>query len=212
MGHAETLAPFLLSFINIDADDFICADHTRSLQDIQPNPAQTKDNDICARFYLGRICHSAHTRRHAAANVTAFVKRRVGPNFSNSNFWQDRMIGEGRAAHIMINRLALIRKARGAIGHDAFALRGANGGTEISFPREARFTLTAFGRVEWNNVVAHRDGFYALTNLAHNARTLMTEDTGEEPLTIKTVQGVSIRMANPRCHNFNQHFTRFWAL
>ena len=112
----------------------------------------------------------------------------------------------------MIDGLTFIRETRRPVRHDAFALRRADRGAEIGLAREAGFTLAAFGRVERNDMVAHSEGFHALPNFAHNACAFMAKDTGEQALTIQTVQCVRIRMANPCRHNFNQYFACFGTL
>src|ERR1700753_4263879 len=96
----------------------------------------------------------------------------------------------------MIDRLALVAEARGAIRHHALALGGADGGAEVGLLAEAAFALPAFRGVERNDVVAglHRDD--AGADLADDARALVTEDGGEDALAVETVERVGVGMAD----------------
>ena len=66
MGHAETLAPFLLVIVQIDADDHVRADHPQALNDIQADAAKAEDHGVASCLCLGRIDHRANAGGHAA--------------------------------------------------------------------------------------------------------------------------------------------------
>src|SRR4029434_5428796 len=50
VGHAELLAPFLASGIDIDANDPVRADHPGALDDVEADAAETEHDYIRARF------------------------------------------------------------------------------------------------------------------------------------------------------------------
>ncbi len=117
VGHTEAFTPFPLVVVDIDTDDLVGADHFQALDDIEADTAETEDHGIGAGLDTGRIDHGADAGGHAAADVAGLVERRIVADLGQGNFRQDRVVGEGRAAHIMIDRLALVGKARSAIRH-----------------------------------------------------------------------------------------------
>ena len=61
----------------------------------------------------------------------------------------------------MENRLAPVRKAAAAVGHQAPTLRGANRLAEIGLSRGTELALPALGRVQRNHVITDRDRSHA---------------------------------------------------
>ncbi len=108
------------------------------------------------------------------------------------------MIGEGRAAHIVVDRLALIGKARGVVGHQPFSLRGADGRAQVGLARQARLTLPAFGRVKRDDVITGLQRRDARSDLDDDAGTFVAEDRREQALGIKPVERIGIGVANAR--------------
>ena len=123
--------------IEIDADDHVGADQARALHDVQPDAAQAEHHDVGARLDLGGVDHRADARGDAAADVADLVERRIGADLRQRDLGQHGEVREGRAAHVVMDLLALEREARGAVGHHALALRRADGGAEVGLAREA---------------------------------------------------------------------------
>ena len=86
MRHAEALAPRLLVGIEINSDDHVGADEAKSLDDVEPDAAETEDDTLRARLDLGGIDHGAHAGGHAAADIADLVKRRVLAQSSPQRF------------------------------------------------------------------------------------------------------------------------------
>jgi hypothetical protein len=72
-----------------------------------------------------------------------------------------------------------IEKARGAVGHQALALGGADRGAEIGLARQAGRALPAFRRVQRNDVIALLHAGDAAADVDHDAGALMTENCRE---------------------------------
>ena len=87
----------------------------------------------------------------------------------------------------MVDSLALIGKARGAIRHKALALRRADRGAEIGLARQAAFALAAFGRVERDDMVAGLQARHTRSTLDHHARAFMAEYGREQTFAIEPV-------------------------
>ncbi len=206
MGHAEAAAPFLLGIVEIDADDLVGAHHPRALDDIEADAAETEHDHVRTRRDLGGVDHRADAGGHAAADVTALVERRVLADLGHRDLRQHGEIREGRAAHIVEDGLALMAEARGAVGHQALALRGADRGAQIGLLAEAAFALAAFGRVERDHVIAGLDRGDARAHLPDDAGALMAEDRGENPFAVQTIQRIGVGVTDARRLDLDQHF------
>src|SRR6185503_1031126 len=77
MRHAELLGHGALAGIEIDADDLVGADHLRALDDVEADAAESEHGDVRAGPYFRGVDHRADAGRHAAADVTNLVERRV---------------------------------------------------------------------------------------------------------------------------------------
>src|SRR6185437_12031143 len=144
MRHAEFLGERLAPRIGVDANDLVGADHARALHDIEADAAEAEDHDVRARLDLRRVDDRADAGGDAAADVADLIERRVLANLRDSDLGQHGEIREGRAAHIVMDRLAVQREAAGPVRHQTPALRRADRGAEIGFARQAGFALPAF--------------------------------------------------------------------
>ena len=212
VGHAELRAPFLTRRIDVDADDHIGPRHLRALQHVEPDPAQTEYDDIVTGFNLCGIGYSTNACGHAATDVARTVKRCILADFGNGDFGQNGEIGKGRAAHIMKYGPALVGEPRCTVWHQPLALRSADSGAQIGFAAQAAFALATFRSVERDNVITGFNRSHPSTDFTHYSRTLMAQHARENPLAVKTIQGVCIGMANAGRHNLDQHFPGFRPL
>src|SRR3546814_10271809 len=89
----------------------------------------------------------------------------------------------------MEDRLALVRKARRAVGHQPLALRRADRGAKVGLARQAAFALAAFGGIERDDMVARLHAGHARADLAHHARTLMPQHARKDALAVETEIG-----------------------
>ncbi len=112
----------------------------------------------------------------------------------------------------MVDRLALVAEAAGAVGHHALALGSADRGTEVGFLAEAAFALAAFRRVERNDVISrlHRD--HAGAHLADDAGALMAQDRWKKSFAVQAVERVGIGVADARRLDFDEDLAGFRAL
>ena len=206
MGHAELAAPIFLGIVDVDADDLVGAGHPGALDDVEPDAAEAEHDDVGARRDLGGVDDGADAGRDAAADVAALVERGVLADLRHRDLRQHREIREGRAAHIVIDRLALIGEAAGAVRHHALALRGADRRAQIGLLAQAAFALAAFGRVERDHVVAGFHRCHALADFTDDACALVAEDGGENSLAVEAVERISVGVTDPRRLDLDQHF------
>ena len=212
MGHPEFLAPFLAVIVDINADDHVGPGELQPLDDVQPDPAQTKDHRLRADFHIGGVDHRADAGGDATADVTDLVEGRVIANLGKRDFRHDRVVGEGRAAHVVMDRRAIQhRKARGAIGQKALPLCCADRGTQVGLAAEAAWALAAFGRVKRDHMIAGLQRGHAGAAFDDDARALMPQNGGKKPLRVGTRQGEFIGVANAGGLDFHQNLARFGA-
>ena len=106
----------------------------------------------------------------------------------------------------MKHGLAIAFEAAGAIGHQALALRRADRRAQIGLARQATFALAAFRRVERDDVIALLERGDAGAHVHHDARALVAQHAGKQPLRVGARQGEIIGVANAGRLDFNENF------
>ena len=206
MRHAEALAPCLAVIVDVDADDHVGAGEPQALQHVEPDAAEAEHDRLGALLDLRGVDDGADAGGDAAADVADLVERRVLADFRDRDLRQHGVVRERRRAHVVMNGLAAEREARGAVGHQALALRGADRGAEIGLARQAGRALPAFRRVQRNDVVALLDAGDALADVDHDARAFMAEDRRKQAFRIGAGQCEFIGVADAGGLDLDQHF------
>jgi hypothetical protein len=207
VGHAELAAPLLALGIDVDADDHPGAHHPQALDNVEADAAQAEDDAVGARLHIGRVDHRAHAGGDAAAHVAGAVEWRVLADLGHRDLGQDGVVRERRAAHVVVDRLALVREPAGAVGHQPLALCRADRSAQVGLAAEAAFALPAFRRVERDHVVADRDTGHAGPDFHDHARALVAQDRREQPFGVQAVQRVGIGVADARGLDLDQHLS-----
>src|SRR5882724_3792357 len=212
MGHAEALAPLLLAVVDIDPDDHVGAGEPEPLDHVEPDAAKPEHDRLGAGLDLGGVDHRADAGRHPAADVADLVERRVLADLGDGDLGQHGEVGEGRAAHIVVELLAAEREARGAVGHHALPLGRADGGAEIGLARETGRALPAFRRVERNDVVAFLHRGDARPDLDHDAGALMPQNRGEQSFGVGTRERELVGVTDAGRFDLDHHFASLWPV
>ncbi len=131
--------------------------------------AQAEHDDIGAGLHFRSEYHRADAGGDATADIAGGIERCVGPNFCERDFRYHGVVCKGRGAHVVVDGLILVGKARGPIGHEAAALRGANRLAQVGLARQAEFALAAFRRVQRDHVVALFQAFHVRADVEHHA-------------------------------------------
>ncbi|MNV25551.1 hypothetical protein D3C71_1166510 [compost metagenome] len=126
MGHAELLAPGLAVGVDVDADDHVRAGKTQALQHVEADAAKAEDDRRGADLDLGGVDDRTDAGGDAAADVADLVEGCIGIDLGQRDLRQDRIVREGRAAHIVMDLVLADREARGPVRHHALALGGAD--------------------------------------------------------------------------------------
>jgi hypothetical protein len=212
VGHAESLGHRALGRVDVDADDAVGADQFGALDDVESDAAEPEHDDVRAGLDAGGPDHRADAGGDAAADVADLVERSVLSDLRHGDLGHHREVGEGRAAHIMVDRLVPEAEARRSVGHQALALGGANRRAEVGLLRQARFTLAAFGGVERDDVVADLHRGDSGPDLADDPGAFMAEDRRKDSLRILALQRVGVGVADPGRHDLDQHLARLRAI
>jgi hypothetical protein len=128
-----------------------------------------------------------------------------GRILATANLGQHREVREGRAAHVVVQLVAVEREARSTVRHHALALRPTDCGAEVGLARQARRTLSAFGGVERDHVIAGFDRRDAWPDLDYDTGAFVTEDRRKKSLGIGARQCEFIGVADAGCLDLDHH-------
>ena len=204
MGHAEAFAPRLLAIVQVNADDHVGAGQPQALDDVEADATKSEHDRCRTSLDLGGVENGADAGGDAAADVADLVERRVRIDLRHGDFRQHGEVRERRATHVMKNPVLADREARGAVGHHALPLRGADRGAEVGLARQAGWALAAFGRVKGNDVIALAQARHPGPDIDHDASPLMAENGGKQALRIGAREGEIVGVADARRLDFDQ--------
>jgi hypothetical protein len=108
----------------------------------------------------------------------------------------------------VVDGLAVLGEAGGAVRHQALALGGADLLAQVGLAGFAELALAAFRGVERDHVVAHLDAGDALADGLDDAAPFMAQDAGEDAFRIGTGEGEGIGVADAGGDDAHPHFAR----
>src|SRR5690606_8234128 len=164
-GRAHLLREFELGRIGVDGDDAAGPGLLRTLDHGKTNGAEAEHGHRIALLHLRGVVDRADARGHATAEQAGVLRIRLRTDLGQRDLGDDRVFAEGRAAHVVVDRLAVVGEARGAVGHHALALGGAHGHAQVGVAALAEQALAALGGVERDHVVARLHAGHALAHL-----------------------------------------------
>lgn len=192
VGGTELLGPLLLAGVDIDDDDLAGLVDDGALDNGQTDAAGAEDGDVVTLLDVGGDAGGAVAGGDAAAEQAGAVHGGILLDGDDGDVGDDGVLGEGGGAHEVQQVLALALEARGAVGHDALALGGANLAAQVGLARLAELALLALGGVEGDDVVAGLHVGDALADGLDDTGTLVTEDDGEGTLGVLAGESVGI--------------------
>src|SRR5579871_663770 len=193
--------------VHVHADDHVRPDHPGALDDVQSDPPQPEHHDIGAGFHLCSIDHRSDAGGDPATDVADHVEGRVLADLRHRDLRQHRVVGEGGAAHVVVNHPAADGKAAAAVRHEAFALSGADRGAKVRLARQAGLALAALRCVERYDVIAFFHRRDAGADVHDDAGAFMAEYHGEQPFGVCARPGELVGVADAARLDFHQHFT-----
>jgi hypothetical protein len=167
--------------------------------------AEAEHHHVGAGFHLGREDHRADAGGHAAADVADLVEGRVFADLGQRDLRGDRVVAEGRGAHVVKDGLAVHAEAAGGVGHQALALRAADELAQVGLAAQAELALAALGRVERNDVVALLERGHAGADVDHDARAFVAEDGREDAFRVGAGERVVVGVADAGGLDLDQH-------
>ncbi len=84
----------------------------------------------------------------------------------------------------MVDLLPLALEPNSSVRHHALPLRGSNLTTQVGLPTLTEFTFLTLGSVEWDDMIADLNVGDSFTDGFDNTPSFVTEDGGENSLTI----------------------------
>ena len=148
VGATKLLCPGLLAIIHIHNDDFPSLVFHRSLNDGKTDAAGAKDSDVGALLdtaFSGSDDGSTVAGCDTTAEQACAVHGCLFSNGDDGDVGDDGVLGESGGAHEVQEVLALAFEARGAVGHDAAALGGADLAAEVRLSRFAELAFAELG-------------------------------------------------------------------
>ncbi len=212
MRHAELLAQSLSGRVDVDADDHVRVDQARALDDIEADAAKPEDDDVVAGFHFGRVDDGADSRRHAAADIADLVERRVLANPGQRDFGQYRVVGERRGAHVVEQPVLADGETAGSVRHHTLTLGSPDRLTEIRLAGCAVLALTAFRRIERNDMVGFLQRSHAGTRIDHHAGAFVAENRRKQALRIRPGTRELVGMADAGRLDLDQDFAFLWPI
>mmetsp|Transcript_40956 Transcript_40956/g.97250 ORF Transcript_40956/g.97250 Transcript_40956/m.97250 type:complete len:420 (+) Transcript_40956:624-1883(+) len=200
--------------VEVDGDDAPRAAQLGGLDDREPDSAAAKDSDRGSVLDLAGVPHGPPPRRDSAPEQAHLLERRRLVDLGAGDSSEDSVLGEGRAAHKVVDRFAVEREARGSVRHHALALGPADLGAEVGLGAAAEdaFCFVALGCVARNDVVAWLQVIHALPHALYNRAGLMPENARELPLGVRSLPGVHVRVAQCVRDHFHPHLAALWRV
>ena len=213
IGHAEPGRHRDLVGVQVDPHDLIRTGQPKSLNYIKSDTAQSKHDSGRTDLDLGGIYDGPYTCGDAAADVADLVERSIFADLGKRDFRQDGVVREGRAAHVMQDRIAIEgREPRCAVWHQALTLRRADLLAQVRLGVQAILAFTAFGRVERNNVIAGLQGGDPFPDFQNDSSAFVAQDRGKQSFRISARQGEFIGVADACGLHLDQHLARAGAV
>jgi hypothetical protein len=189
---AKLLSPLLLVRVDVDDNNLSGLADDRALNNGQTDTAGTEDGNLVTLGHLRGNASSAVSRGDATAEQAGAVHGRIRLDGDDGDVGDDGVLGESGCAHEVEEVLAAGAEARGAVGHDAAALGGADLAAEVRLAGLAELALAALGGVEGHDVVADLYVGDALTDGLDDAGALVSEHDGEGALGVLAREGVGV--------------------
>src|SRR3546814_259334 len=104
-GRAEGTSQLELRWIGVDGDDATCLGLACPLNRSEPDAAEAEDGHRVTRLNLGRVVNSADAGGHTATQQADMLGIGVRVDLGQRDFGHHRVFAEGRAAHVVVDRL-----------------------------------------------------------------------------------------------------------
>jgi hypothetical protein len=144
----ELLGPGFLGVVDVHHNDLAGLVLRRALDDGQPDATCAEHSNVGSLLhaaFAGGDDGGAVARGDAAAKQACAVHGRLFRDGDDGDVGDDGVLREGGGAHEVQQVFTLALEARGAVGHDALSLCGADLAAEVGLAGLAELAFLAFG-------------------------------------------------------------------
>lgn len=175
----KLVSPSLLVAIDVNDNDLGGSSLLGAHHDGQTDTASAEDSNIVALLDIGGDGGSSVAGGDTAAEQTGSVLGSRGVDGDEGDVSNHSVLGEGRAAHIRIEILALALEPGGSVWQNTLTLGGSHLLAQVGLAGLAELALLALGSVEWDDVVADLDVCHAFSDRLDNTAAFVSEDDGK---------------------------------
>ena len=206
VGGAEGLRHLELVVQDVGGDDLAGARQQGALHGVQPDAAAADHQHIRAGLDLGVARHGADAGRHAAADQGRLRPRHVLADRHHHLLRHHDLLGEGADARHLVDALALVLDAQGAVIERARRHRGA-ADAEHGAALGAVAAAPAMRAEGEDHVVARLHGAHAGTAFGDLARRLVARHDRHWRGPV-AVHDVPVALADARGLHLDPHLAR----
>lgn len=145
VGGTKLARPLFLFVVDVDGNDHASLVLDGALDDRQTDTARAKHGQVGPFFDLGGHHGGAVARRDTAAEQAGLVGSGLFGHGDHRDVRHNGVLGKSRGAHKVQQVLAARLEARCPVGHDAFALGGADLAAQVGLAGDTELALFAFG-------------------------------------------------------------------
>jgi hypothetical protein len=192
----KLVSPSLLVAIDVNDNDLGGSSLLGAHHDGQTDTASAEDSNIVALLDIGGDGGSSVAGGDTAAEQTGSVLGSRGVDGDEGDVSNHSVLGEGRAAHIRIEILALALEPGGSVWQNTLTLGGSHLLAQVGLAGLAELALLALGSVEQNDGVSGLDAGDALADRLDDTGTLVAQNRGEDSLGIRATESVGVGVAD----------------
>mmetsp|Transcript_77932 Transcript_77932/g.225425 ORF Transcript_77932/g.225425 Transcript_77932/m.225425 type:complete len:261 (+) Transcript_77932:259-1041(+) len=191
LGHVKLLG------VQVNGDDSRSTGMFGTLDDGQSYSSKAKDCNGRIGLHFARIPNSTKSSGDTTSEQAYFLKRRTWIDLGTRNLRQHSVFAHGRAAHEVIDILAIfIMESDCTIRHDTLSLGRSNFRAKVGLGRLTKDTrrLTALGCVAWDHMITRNYTCHTRPYRFDNTPSFVSKNTREQPLRIESIQCVDVGM------------------
>lgn len=194
--------------VQVDSGNDSSTSSLGSLNDSKTDGTESEDGDTGAGLHVAVVENGTPAGGNTATKHAHMTEISVGVNLGGGNLSNNRVLSERRAAHEVVDSLAVFAEARGAVGHDTLALGRADLGTQVRSLAltEDAVVLAALGSVARNDDVTGLKRGNTLADRLNNTSGLVTKDGRELALGVMAVERVDVSVAESIRDNLDADF------
>ncbi len=192
IGRAVVAGALEASLREVDRDDPFGAGEPAADDGAEPDEPAAEDDARRARLDVRGVERGADPRREPAREGRAALERGLGGNLRERDLRHHRVLGEGRSAHEVADRLAVTRESCRAVWEIPLPLHVTDRRAAVRAAASAVDALAALGREQRDDVIAGLHESDARPDALDDSCSFVPEHTRRVSGRIGTRGGVQI--------------------